>query len=138
MKPSIDKFTAVIKQTGGNLTQTAEIFGVNRTTVYDWVKSDPDFAAALNDSRGKMLDECITVSRIVALGIPEKDPSGKIIGWVSPPDSGMLRYLLGTLGRREGFGENIDVTSNGQTIQTPRTLSPEEARQYGLKLNEEY
>lgn len=112
MKPSIDKFIDVLKQTGGNLTQTAEMFGVNRTTVYDWIKSDPDFAAALKDSRGKMLDECITMSRIVALGIPEKDPSGKIIGWVSPPDSGMLRYLLGTLGRSEGFGDSLDVKAD--------------------------
>lgn len=116
MKPSIDRFVEALRQTRGNLTKTAEIFGVNRTTVHDWTKSDPAFAVAVKDSRGRMLDECITVSRIVALGIPEKDPSGKIIGWKVPPDSGMLRYLLGTLGRGEGFGENIDVTTNGQTI----------------------
>lgn len=112
MRPDITEFRKALKQTGGNLTQTAELFGVDRTTIYAWIKSDPDFAAALKDARGKMLDECITMSRIVALGIPEKDPSGRIIGWVSPPDSSMLRYLLGTLGRNEGFGDSLDVKAD--------------------------
>lgn len=110
-KPSIEKFIEVLQSTGGNLTQTAKAFGVTRTAVYKWIDGDNDFAKAVEDSRGQLLDECIVMARIVALGIPQKDSDGKIIGWVRPPDPSMLRYLLSTLGRFEGFGEHIEVKS---------------------------
>lgn len=111
-KPNIKDFADALKQTGGNLTQTAALLNVGRTAIHRWVAEDPQFKEALNDARGKMLDECIAVSRIVALGIPDKDPTGKMIGWIERPDSSMLRYLLGTLGRKEGFGENIEVKAD--------------------------
>ena len=108
-KPSVQKFAEALATTGGNLTQTAKIFGVTRTSVHGWINHDPEFKAAVEDSRGKMLDECIVVSRIVALGIPEKDADGKIIGWAERPDPSMLRYMLSTLGRNEGFGEKVEL-----------------------------
>lgn len=108
-KPTIEKFTEVLTSTGGNISQTAKILRVNRSVIYDWIKNDHRFESAVNDCRGKLLDECIAVSRIVALGIPEKDADGKMIGWIERPDSSMLRYLLSTLGRNEGFGERVEV-----------------------------
>ena len=110
-KPSIAKFAEVLSSTGGNLSQTAKAFGVTRTAVYKWINGDPEFKEAIEDSRGRMLDECIAVSRIVALGIPEKTPDGKMVGWIERPDPSMLRYLLSTLGRNEGFGEKVEVKS---------------------------
>lgn len=108
-KPTLEKFTSALASTGGNLTQTASVLGVSRSIIHKWVAEDADFKAALSDARGKMLDECIAMSRIVALGIPEKNDEGKIVGWISPPDSSMLRYLLGTLGKNEGFGEQSKI-----------------------------
>lgn len=111
-KPNIKEFAEALRTTGGNLSQVATIFKVGRSSVHRWVAEDPQFNEALKDSRGKMLDECIAVSRMVALGIPERDPQGKMIGWVERPDSSMLRYLLGTLGRSEGFGESVEVKAD--------------------------
>lgn len=52
----------------------------------------------------RKVDDCIDRAYQVAMGIPEiKDK--KIVGWVERPDGNMLRYLLSTLGRKEGFGE---------------------------------
>lgn len=139
-KPTIEKFASALASTGGNLTQTASILGVSRSIIHKWVAEDADFKAALSDSRGKMLDECIAMSRIVALGIPEKAPDGKIVGWISAPDSAMLRYLLGTLGCNEGFGDQtkVHVKATVDNQYRPRDLSPEEAREYLKLLNEEY
>lgn len=140
VKPTIEKFIEALTATGGNLSQTATLLGVGRTSIHRWVSEDEAFKEALKDARGKMFDECLTMSRIVALGIPDKAPDGKIIGWIAPPDSAMLRYLLGTLGREEGFGEHsklelkADVNNNIQ----PRTLTPEEAKEYIKTLQEEY
>lgn len=108
-KPDISKFIEALESTGGNVSQVAKLLSVSRSTINRWVTEDEAFKDALEDARGKMFDECLTMSRIVALGIPDKAPDGKIIGWIAPPDSAMLRYLLGTLGRNEGFAEQSKV-----------------------------
>lgn len=139
-KPDIEKFTEALESTGGNVSQVAKLLGVCRSTINKWVAEDEAFADALSDARGKMFDECLTMSRIVALGIPDKAPDGKIIGWIAPPDSAMLRYLLGTLGRNEGFGEQsrLEVKADVNNNIQPRTLSSEEVEKYIKTLQEEY
>lgn len=139
-KPDISKFIEALESTGGNLSQTAKLLGVGRSTIHRWVSEDEAFKDALEDARGKMFDECLTMSRIVALGIPDKAPDGKIIGWIAPPDSAMLRYLLGTLGRNEGFGEQsrLEVKADVNNNIQPRTLSSEEVEKYIKTLQEVY
>lgn len=139
-KPDISKFVEALESTGGNVSQVAKLLGVGRSTVSRWVAEDETFAEALTDARGKMFDECLTMSRIVALGIPDKAPDGKIIGWIAPPDSAMLRYLLGTLGRNEGFGEQskVEIQADVNNNTQPRTLSPDEVKEYIKTLQEEY
>ena len=139
-KPDIKKFIEALESTGGNVSQVAKLLGASRSTINKWVAEDEAFADALSDARGKMFDECLTLSRIVALGIPDKAPDGKIIGWVAPPDSAMLRYLLGTLGRNEGFGEQsrLEVKADVNNNIQPRTLSSEEVEKYIKTLQEEY
>lgn len=82
------------------------------------MNEDKEFKEVIDDFRGKILDECIITSRVLARGIPLLDEKGQITGWKERPDSGMVRYLMSTLGRREGFGENMDITSNGNSINT--------------------
>lgn len=140
VKPTIERFIEALTATGGNLSQTATLLGVGRSSIHRWVSEDEAFKDALEDARGKMFDECLTMSRIVALGIPDKTPDGKIIGWVAPPDSAMLRYLLGTLGRNEGFGEQskVEIQADVNNNTQPRTLSPDEVKEYIKTLQEEY
>lgn len=139
-KPDIKKFIEALESTGGNVSQVAKLLGASRSTINKWVAEDEAFKDALEDARGKMFDECLTMSRIVALGIPDKAPDGKIIGWIAPPDSAMLRYLLGTLGRNEGFGEQsrLEVKADVNNNIQPRTLSSEEVEKYIKTLQEEY
>lgn len=56
----------------------------------------------------------------MALGIPERDDKGNFTGWLERPDGNMLRYLLSTLGKEEGFVESMDITTNGKEITLPR------------------
>lgn len=109
-KPSLDEFEEFVRKTGGNLSQTAGLCGVSRQTVHNWIKEDPQFKNVVTDSRKKLFDQCLDAARIVALGVPHIDPaSGQILGWKEKPDGQMLRYLLSTLGRDEGFGESVNV-----------------------------
>lgn len=109
-KPSLDEFEDAIRKTGGNLSQAAGLLGVTRQTVHNWLREDEQFKSVVQDSRKKLFDQCLDVARIVALGVPHIDPStGQILGWKEKPDGNMLRYLLSTLGRDEGFGDSVNV-----------------------------
>lgn len=109
-KPTIGKFREALNATGGNLTETSRVLGVRRATIWNWAKDDEQFAEAIDDTRKQFLDSCIATSRLVALGKPIIDKKTKeFMGWEIPPDSNMLRYLMGTLGRNEGFGESMTL-----------------------------
>ena len=107
-KPDISKFREILHKTGGNLRKVAATFRVTRKTVYDWAKADDKFKDAITYERGTLVDECLVSARVLALGIPEKDEKGNFIGWRERPDGYMIRYLLSTLGRKDGFGELQD------------------------------
>ncbi|MGM9685148.1 MAG: hypothetical protein ACI3YI_02850 [Bacteroidaceae bacterium] len=134
MIPTIDKFQEAMDKAGGNVTAVARAFGVRRSAVYEWLKS-PEYKQVLDDARGSFLDEALTSARILVRGIPDIQ-NGKQIGWITPPDSGMVRYILGTLGRSEGFGERIDVTTKGESINKVRT--PADAKAFIEMLEANY
>lgn len=104
--PNIKKFREVLRKTGGNISKVAVTFKVSRKAVYDWAKHYPEYRDAISDERGSLVDECLISARVLALGIPDKDDKGNFIGWKERPDGYMLRYLLSTLGRNEGFGDD--------------------------------
>jgi hypothetical protein len=54
-------------------------------------------------------------SRFFALGLPKVE-NGKLVGWIEKPDGQMLRYFLQTLGKDEGFGTSVDITSGGEAL----------------------
>ena len=107
-KPNIDDFRKILRKSGGNRTKVAATFKVARKTIYQWAKEDVEFKDAISDERGALVDECLVSARVLALGIPEKDEKGNFIGWRERPDGYMIRYLLSTLGKSEGFGEESE------------------------------
>lgn len=119
-RPTIKTFREVLHKTGGNITKAAAAFKVNRGTLYNWLKENEAFMQALKDERGALVDECLVSARILALGIPERDDKGNFTGWLERPDGNMLRYLLSTLGKDEGFVESVDITTNGKEITLPK------------------
>lgn len=118
-KPTLEAFQEALEKTRGNLTNTAKLLGVDRVSVWYWGKEDPDFGDAIKNARKGKLDQFVTTAELLALGIPDIDPeTKKVVGWIEKPDGLMLRYFMSTLGRDEGFGENLDVTTNGKDINT--------------------
>lgn len=137
-KPNIGVFREVLRKSGGNLTRVAATFKVARKTVYQWAKEDTEFKDAISDERGSLVDECLVSARVLALGIPEKDEDGNFIGWRERPDGNMVRYLLSTLGRNEGFGDIQKLDGDMNQPEAPRTLTKEEAKELWNKLDNEY
>lgn len=111
-KPTSKRFRAVIAKTGGNISKAAEVFQVERCTIHRWINTDPEFKQILEDERGKIFDKCFAMAQVVAYGIPAIDPdTGQIRGWIEKPDTYMLKYLLTTLGRNEGFAEVVNINT---------------------------
>ena len=120
MKPTQKRFKTVAEKCGGNVSAMAKVFGVYRTTIYDWASSDEEFGKIIKEHRGRLLDRCLKTADLLANGVPEiemTEGGPTFVGWKVPPDSGMLRYLISTLGRNEGFGESVDITSKGESIK---------------------
>ena len=55
------------------------------------------------------LDDAEMTGNIVALGIPIKEPQGRVVRWEQPPDSSMVRYLMSILGKEEDFGKDVTL-----------------------------
>lgn len=142
-KPSIEQFTHVANACGGILSDIAANFSVTRQTVYNWCEENTKFKQALEDSRERFVDLAESSLRKLVAGVPaiEKDENGekRFAGWIERPSETAIIFTLKTRGKKRGYVERQEVTGpDGADLIPPRTLSPEEARQYGLKLNEEY
>lgn len=120
-KPSYNTFRDVARKCRGNITKIANAFGVMRITVYSWAAKDTKFKEVIDNYKGELLDECVEMGRIVALGIPEKDKDGNFVGWKERPDPSMIRYYLSTLGRKEGYADEQEETRTQalQSIEAP-------------------
>lgn len=115
-KPKLEDFTEALRRAGGNVSRVADFFDVSRVAAYDWIKKDPKFKKALDDQRGRTLDALVNTALSLAQGIPLlKD--GKRVGWKEEPNWKVLTYLIGKLGQNEGFGDKVDITSNGESIK---------------------
>lgn len=137
-KPTIIKFREIAERHGGNLTKIAEEIGVQRWTVYSWCKADVEYQQAIKDQRGKAFDDIYRSAVQIAKGIPKLNRKGEIVGWKSYPDSQLAKYLLSTLGREEGFGESIDITSGGAPIVPTKITSRKQAVDFLDNLEKEY
>ena len=95
---------------------------MSRRQVNYWCEDYPKFNEVVEEYRGRLLDKCLKSAEVLAVGLPKyrTDPkTGAQVfdGWKEKPDGQMLRYLMSTFGRREGFGESIDITSKGESIK---------------------
>ena len=117
MKPKLKRFKEIASKFDGNISNMAEALGVSRGAIYRWIEADNSFRETIEESRGRVLDELVETAKLFAKGVPRFSDSGEFAGWQVQPDGQTLRYLLGTLGKKEGFGESVDITSKGESIR---------------------
>lgn len=118
MMPNIEEIRDALAKTQGNLTNAAKLLGCRRETIWHWAKANPEVATAIKESKKQLLDRCLTSAQALALGVPLMDEEGKFIGWQERPDPQMLRYFISKLGSDEGFGDSLDITTNGKDINS--------------------
>lgn len=121
-KPEFQKFKEIADACQGNLTKIAQYFGVSRQTVYNWCGSDKDYREVIDDYKMRLYDDALTAARALCVGVPKINERGQFVGWIERPDPNTVRYILGTLGKNEGFTDRHDITSNGQQL-FPKVIS---------------
>lgn len=52
-----EKFIEAYKQTNGNITDSSAVAGISRTTYYNWLEEDNNFALQIMDSEANLNDE---------------------------------------------------------------------------------
>lgn len=137
--PDIETFRKTVQKYRGHKSNIAAAFGVERHTLKKWLKELPEYADIVEDARGRMFDDTIENAWLFANGIKDIQ-NGKFVGWLERPDGNTLRYLLGTLGREEGFGEHIEVKHTSDIYEKEEAemdLKEMERRFYGRELTEE-
>lgn len=144
-KPDISKFVEALESTGGNLTKAAKALNVGRRTINRWIAEDNEFREAVEDIRCEMLDKCIDMTQILAFGIPDKDPTGKMIGWITPPNdrllSNLTNILMNTVGDKGVYRNTPKVEIKAEVdakYPPPRTLTKEEAAELWKRWEDEY
>jgi len=123
-KPSLDEFEDTIRKAGGNLSAAAGMLGVSRRTIHNWLKEDEAFKTVVEDARKRVFDKCLDTAYAVAMGVPIIDErTGRFVAWREKPDSAMLRYLLATLGRDEGFNDRVNVSVDNPLPQVIQVVT---------------
>lgn len=142
-KPTIEIFREVCEAKAGIAGDIATALGVRRSTLYGWLNSDPEFASVLDEAREKLIDMAENRLRTLIQGVPkfEIDHNGekRFAGWIEKPSETAIIFTLKTRGKKRGYVERQEITgANGENLLPPRTLTPQEAKEYLSKLESEY
>lgn len=102
-KLDLDKVTSLIHSTHGNLSEVARIMGVNRSTIYEWIKREPSIAEAVDEARERAID-------IAEASLTKQIAEGNTAATI---------FMLKTRGKSRGYVERQEITgANGGPIET--------------------
>lgn len=111
--PKKAAFLAALAEVG-NITQAAELAGIDRKTHYIWMKNDPDYPAAYEEAMEQAADRLEQEARRRAVeGVEEPIfYQGKKVGTVQKYSDTLLIFLLKGA-RPEKYAERYDQRISG-------------------------
>lgn len=93
----------VLKKCLGVVSAAVDKVGIARSTHYEWLLSDPEYKAAVDDIAERAIDFVET----------------KMFEGVNNNDSGLIKYYLSTKGKNRGYverQENRQVDGEGKDV----------------------
>lgn len=115
-KPSITVFREACEAKSGVAGDIAASLGIRRSTLYEWLKSDPEFATALNEAREKIVDMAENRLRTLIQGVPkfeiDADGEKRFAGWIEKPSETAIIFILKTRGKKRGYVERSEVEAD--------------------------
>lgn len=108
-----------LKELMGNVSKACEHVGINRTTHYDWIREDKEYATdvdhigeATTDFVESKLLESINGAKYQVI-----DKTGSIQELRAPPNPQAQIFYLKTKGRKRGYSEKIEVDHTINSLQ---------------------
>lgn len=141
-KIKIEDFRQIADACGGIKSDMATKIGVDRNTITNWCKEDARYEAAIQDAQERFVDLAESNLRRLVAGIPliQTDDKGhaQFAGWIERPSEAAILFVLKTRGKDRGYVERTEVKADVETTLKPRTLTPQEAKEYGIILEQKY
>jgi hypothetical protein len=100
----------------GIVTDACKSIGLARSTFYDWLKTDLEFKAAVDDIQEVALDyvEGKLFERISGVEVVKGvDKEGNDISYTLPPDVQAISLYLKTRGKKRGYVERTEIEHSG-------------------------
>ena len=101
-----------LEKTLGVVTSASKKCGISRTQHYQWMKEDEEYAKEVNDLDNLALD--FGESKLHDLMRDDNAPA--------------VIFFLKTKGKKRGYVEGIDVTTNGESVNVAPIMSMNEAK----------
>lgn len=116
------RFLEILQNKNYNVSKACKEFGCDRTTYRDWKKKEPWFEQAIDDMKEADIDDAEETLRILRKGIPQKDASGKVIGWLVAPVPAATIFFLKTKGKSRGYIETTEIVTPKDISDTTRVI----------------
>lgn len=96
------EFLEALKRCAGNVSEAMRQVHISRTTHYEWLNTDPDYAAAVDAIKESLIDRAESALQTL----------------ISEGNVPAVLFFLKTQGKKRGYMERTetDVTSGGQPI----------------------
>jgi hypothetical protein len=99
-------FLEALKKNLFIVTAACEATGIKRQMYYDWIKNDPQFKLDVDNLEDMQIDFVET----------------QLLKRIKEGSDSSIQFYLKTKGKRAGFGTQIDVTTNGESINNITTI----------------
>ena len=90
---------------GCNISEACRAAEINRTTFYTWQETDPDFKAAIEEAKEKLLDFA----------------ESKLVEQIQTGITPALIFFLKTQGKQRGYTEKVQTELSGSVKIEPIT-----------------
>lgn len=122
-------FISIFKSNTTDVSRSCKAFKINRKTFYDWYKTDEAFREAVDEAREEVKDFGESQLLTLMKGIPKLNPAGKIIGWISRPDTAAIIFFNKTKNKDRGYVERMEIRNREEPTIDMAKLSAEERKQ---------
>jgi len=109
-KPSLTKFKNAVEKYGGCKVDIAKAFKTSRQTVHNWCVNDPEFKEEIDKGNDVLLD---LAKSSLKYHLEKRDVK-------------VTTYTLDRLGRREGFGNFIQIQDKSKIDEQLDGMSDEQ------------